>query len=294
MTNGSQQIPNGIDPFQSLFQMAMPALGSMKTGFDLINCFMALVDVMIAVMEVMGILLLTTGNPALNQIFPLKTIKNTDTDTPIPGFAKDEDTGAPDLGRLIDAMIKMLACVLKLAGLVPQLSFAATIKDGAMGIIGILEAVMAQINGITDKLSLIPPPTTGDATLDFELSCANDSIQIEIEHQMGPLSQLVPMMALFDIMMKPLKQGLPAPVATIIRTCVGLGLIPLADGSAKENFLDLIDTMEAEGLPIELPDFNDLSDIPAKIDELKAVLGPDLLNFIEQVQEMLDKIMEIE
>lgn len=293
MTNGSQQIPNSIDPFQSVLQMASPALGSLKVSFDIINCIMAFVDLMIAILEIVGVLLIPTGNIAINQMFPLKNAVNKEENDPFPGQPKG-DLGFPDPTHVVTASIRLIVCAVKLVGLIPQLSAAATIKDSVLQIIGMMEAVMGQINSITDKLALIPPPSTGDSLLDFELSCANDNIQIEIEHQLGPLAQLVPMVAVLDLISKPLRQGLPAPVATLLRTAVGMDLIPLADDAAKENLLSLIDTMETQGLPIELPDFSDLSDIPAKIDQIKSVLGPDLLNFIEQVQQLVDKIMEIE
>ena len=73
MTNGSQQIPNDIDPFQSIFQSASPALGNLKTVFDIIDFIMALVDAAISGMELVGALLAMTGNFAISQMFPLQT-----------------------------------------------------------------------------------------------------------------------------------------------------------------------------------------------------------------------------
>lgn len=298
MPNATQQIPNLLDPFQSLMQAASPALGNLKTVGDIVNFIMALVDFSVSQLELLGFLMALQGNPALAELFPLKTIINTDDDVPIPGFAADEDTGVPDLLRMIETMIKVIVAALKLVGLVPQLGAAAMIKDIVLNIIGFMEAVQAAVNGITDKLSLIPPATTGDPVLDFELECAADAVLQEIEHQLGPLASLVPLMSLVDILAKPLKQGLPAPVATLANVAVNLGLIPFPDEQAKEGFLDLVETMKTEGLPIELPDFGNLSNIPALIDEMKAVLqppgGPDILGLIEQVQELIEKVMEIE
>jgi hypothetical protein len=297
ITNSSQQIPNPIDPFQSLMQMASPALGSMKTIFDIVDCVMAVLDLIIAILEIAGLLMLPLGMPILSQMFPLGTVKNIAEGDPVPGLPEG-DTGIPDGTHIRDAVLAVISCALKLIGLIPQLSAAVTIKDVMLSVIGLMEAVQGQVNGIFDSLSLVPPATTGDPLLDFELNCASASMNIEIEHQLGPLAQIVSLMKLVDILAKPLKQGLPAPVATIVKKAIEFKIIPLADDAARDQLLDLVDTMQESGLPIEIPDFSNLSDIPAKIEEIKAVLqpegGPDILAFIEQVQDFFDKIINIE
>jgi hypothetical protein len=298
MPNATQQIPNLLDPFQTLMQAASPALGNLKTVGDIVSFIMAIVDFAVANMELFGFLMAAVGNPAIAELFPLKTIINTEDDVPILGTLAGEDTGVPDLLRVIVSLIKVIVAALKLVGLVPQLGAAAMIKDIVLTVIGFMEAIQAAVNGITDKLSLIAPATTGDPVLDFELECAADAVLQEIEHQLGPLSSLVPLMSLVDVLAKPLKQGLPAPVATLANVAVNLGLIPFPNDDAKDGFLDLVETMKTEGLPIELPDFSNLADIPALIDQLKEVLqppgGPDIIGLIEQVQDLIEKVMEIE
>jgi hypothetical protein len=287
MPSSTQSIPNDCDPVDSLMKIAMPAFGTIQPIFDIIGFIMAFADLFICLMQVLGAISLVTGNPAISIMFPLANIKNTADNEPIPGFLAGEDTGVPDVNCLLDKALGLLCKAMKLIGLIPQVSMFVTLKDSLNSLLTVLACVQSKINSLTDKLQLVPADT-GDPLIDTELACAREAIQDAVTHAAGPLGSIIPLMTLVGKLAEPLKHGLPAPVANLIKTAVNLGLIPFPDDTAKTNFLNFVDQLAA-GAVFEIPDFSNISDIAATMDDVRNKLGP-ILPFIDLMQQLVQKL----
>lgn len=287
LASQNQDTHDPCGPFGSLFQISAPALGVAMPVFDILGFIMALVEFMLCLLGVLGAMLALTGNPALAVIFPVPTIINTEDDEPIPGPKAGDDTGVPDIKCLIDNAMVLICRALKLVGLIPQLSMIVTIKDALNALLALLSCIQAKFNSLTDALELIPAPT-GDPVIDAELDCAREAMGDFFAHAAGPLTNIIPVFQLIGKLAEPIQQGLPAGVAQLVVVAVNLGLIPFPNDEAKEQFLALIEQLK-EGLPIEIPDLTNISDIPAKMDEIRNQLQP-MLGAIEAVQRLTDKL----
>lgn len=278
---------NQCDPFDQLFQISAPALGTIQPIFDITGFAIAVVDLLLCLIAFIGVLALVAGNPVIAAIFPLPMVRNTADNVPVNGFLEGETTDVPDVQCVIDNLYVVVCKALKLVALVPQLSMIATIKDSLNTILALMSCVQAQFNGLSDAASLVPGPT-GDPVIDAELDCARAAIADFGAHAAGPLTAAMPIMQLIGKLAEPIQQGLPAPAANLIRLAVNLGLIPMPDDAAKTQFLGLVDQLQA-GTLIEIPDFSDFSDLAAKMDEIRSKLGP-ITGAIEQVQKLTEKL----
>ncbi len=274
-------------PFGSLFQISAPAFGAIAPVFDILGFIMTLVEFLLCILALLGAMMALAGNPALAAMFPLPTIKNTALNEPIVGFAADEDTGVPDVKCVLDNAIALICKALKLVGLIPQLSMIITIKDALNALLALMSCVQAKFNSLTDALTLIPAPT-GDPIIDAELDCAREAMGDFFAHAAGPLTNILPVFALLGKLAEPIQQGLPAPVANLIIVGVNLGLIPFPSQDAKDQFLDVIEQLQA-GTLIQIPDLSDISNLAAKMDEIRTKLEP-VLGAIEQVQKLTEKL----
>lgn len=286
-TNSTQQIPNLLDPVQSLFQQAAPVFGAIQPVFDIVNFAMALIMFLLTLLGMLGAILMLLGNPALALMFPPPTIINTADNVPIPGFLEGEDTGVPDATKLIEDALAVFCKGLKLVGLIPQLSMMVTVKDSLNGAMAVMSGVIGKINELNDRLSMIPA-NTGDPVIDQELACAREALQDALAHSLGPLSNLVPVMQTVGTLAQPLNQGLPKPIIGFIEIAVNLGLIPFPDETAKTQFLGVVESL-GNGTFIDFPDFTDISDLPATMDDMRSRLAP-ILGPLEAVQTLLTKL----
>jgi hypothetical protein len=111
-------------------------------------------------------------------------------------------------------------------------------------------------------------------------------------HAAGPLVNIVPLLQAVGKAAEPLQQGLPTSVGNIIRLAVNLKLVPFSNDTAGENaktqFLDLVTQLE-QGFAIQIPDFTDISDLSAKMDEIREKLAP-IVGAVEQAQKLLEKL----
>lgn len=287
ITSQSQNTHDPCGPINSIFQFAAPAFGAISPAFDIINAFMAVVEFMLCLLALIGSILALLGNPALAAMFPLPTIKNTADNEPIPGFAAGVDTGIPDVKCAVDNAIVLICRALKLVGLVPQLSMLVTVKDTLNALMALMSCVQAKINSLEDAISLVPADT-GDPVIDQELACARDAVGDFVTHAAGPLVNVLPLMQVVTKLAEPIQQGLPGSAANIITMAVNLGIIPFPDAAAKTQFLDLVEQLKA-GTLIQIPDFSDVSNISAKMDEIRDKLQP-VLGAIDQVQQLTEKL----
>lgn len=287
LTSMAQDTHDPCGPFGSLFQISAPAFGAIQPVFDILGFIMTLIEFLLCILALLGAMLVLTGNPALAALFPLPTIINTDQDQPIPGFAADEDTGVPDVKCVLDNAITLICKALKLVGLIPQLSMIVTIKDSLNALLALMSCIQAKFNSLTDALTLIPGPT-GDPIIDAELDCAREAMGDFFAHAAGPLTNILPVFQLIGKLAEPIQQGLPAPVANLILVGVNLGLIPFPSNDAKQQFLDVLEQLQA-GTLIQLPDLSDISDLATKMDDIRQKLGP-VVGAIEQVQKLVEKL----
>lgn len=317
MASATQGMPNAMDPFQSVIEGVQPALGQVKPVFDIIGFVMALMDVQSYQYKVIGagLSMILPGNP-FSAMFPVPPLKD-DNGDPVPmnpaaPGADPEPPFVPDFPGLIpgflDAIVKLICYAIKLAGLVPQLSTVAAIKDSLLTAMGFMDAAMAQTNSLTDLFSSLPVGNTGVAGLDALADAAGDNAGAQLAAKLGPVGNLVPLMSIVSLLADAAKQPLPAPIltlATLMANTIendppGFGVIPFPDLSdvigaqgepdaQREAFLGMIEDMTVTGLPIEIPDFSDLSSIPVIMDDIKQKLDP-ILPAIELVQSIMDKL----
>jgi len=292
LPSATQQIPNIMDPFQVLLQASMPALAPIKPVFDIVGFIMCIIELMTNLMALLGALLTLTGavgNP-LSLMFPLPNMKDENGDEISPPV--------PDPTKVIEGLLNSLLCLLgkgmRVGGLVPQLSAAVTIKDAILTAIQFLDAIMAQLNSLIDALSAIPSPTTGDLSIDAKLECVGENAQLQIQAKLGVAGGLIPMMALVSTLAKSASRPLPRVIYTAAKILAddpptGFKVLPFPDEDSKTAFLQLLDDMTTTGLPFEIPDFSDLSNLPAKVQELKQSLTP-ILQAIQLLQMVLEKI----
>lgn len=303
MASGTQQVPNDMDPFQSLIQGVQPALSSLQPAFNIIGFVMALMNLQVKFMTLLGALASVTmpGNP-ISIMFPVPNLKDEDGNEispPVPDLMSI-------LPGVLEALVEVICKALKLAGLVPQLSGAMTIKDSLITAMGFADAAMGQVNSLTDLFTGLPPANTGNPVIDQLLQCAVDNSGMQLEHKLGPVGNLVPLMSVVSIMADLAKQPLPPIVATLVKLVAngadgdppGFGVIPFPDLSSvggptsdeqRETFIGLIEDMTVSGLPIEIPDFSDLSKLGDTLTELQDKMRP-LLPIIELLQTILDKL----
>ena len=301
MAFATQQIPNIMDPFQSLLQGVQPALGAIKPAFDIIGFVMQLMQCWISMMKILASMsTLLMGPNALNALFP-------------PPFIIDEDTGDPtDIPDIPALLTNFLVCLaglfgkaLKLAGLVPQISVGITIKDSIITAMGFVDAAMAQLNSLGDLFTGLPAADTGNVTFDLTLQCAADNSTIQLEHKLGPVANLVPLFSVIGLLAQVAKQPLPSVVYDMSKLVAdeppsGFGLIPFPDLTAvggpssddqRQQFLGLMEELTISGLPFEIPDLGDLSSIGQTMTELRDQVEP-ILDVIEMVQGVFNKITE--
>ena len=305
LTSGTQQLPNIMDPFQSLLQGAQPALGAIQPAFDIIGFVMKLMQCQVMVAKVMGALmgLIAPGNP-FSLMFNVDPMLDED-DNPIT----DPITGMeiPDFPGLAPAMLDCIAGLmggaLKLAGLIPQLSMGVSIKDLVLAAMGFVDAAMSQLNSLTDLFTGLPQPTTGNSIFDALLQCAGDNARIQLEHKIGPLGNLVPLMGVVSLLADAAKQPLPRVIYDLAKFLAdsppdGFGIIPFPDlqpvggpnpDTQRQDFLNLIDDLTITGLPIEIPDFSDLSNLGTLLQDMQLQLDA-VLPAIELVQSVIDKL----
>jgi hypothetical protein len=314
--SGTQQAPNAMDPFDSVLQMAAPAMSAIKPVFDVIGFVMAAMDCFLLILKVLGSLMgmFAPGNP-FSEMFKLDPMLD-ENDEPILLVPKIEVAGAviyeggpeiPDFPNLaptfIDCVIKVLCFAIKLVSLETHLSSAASIKDGVMTAMGFADAAMAQVNSLTDLFTGIPPADTGLGEIDILLQCAADGSSVQLEHKLGPIGNLVPLMSVLSIIADIAKQPLPAVIVDLAKLVAeaapkGFGLIPFPDlepvggptpDEQREQFIGLLEEMAISGLPIEIPDFSDLSAIGDILNDMQEQMEP-ILPVIELLQSVLDKL----
>jgi hypothetical protein len=292
LPSGSQSIPNSMDPFQAIMEALQPVLASLQPVFNVIGFVMALMDVQTKMMALLGAALTmvgVVGNP-LALLFPLPNLLN----------GNGDDTGIPDVGALLaglmDALMMLICNAIKLALLVPQLSFIATIKDALITAMQFMDAAMAQTNSLVDIFSNIPPANTGNPALDKILECVRENAQLQLEHKLGPVAGLAPLMAIVSTLAQAASQPLPPVIHTMAQLMIngpddsppGFGVIRLPE-EAKEAILNLLQDMTTTGLPFAIPDFSDLSNIGDLVNEIKQSLEP-VLPAISVVQLVVDKL----
>jgi hypothetical protein len=292
LSSATQSIPNSMDPFQSLLTITMPALGPIKPVFDIVGFVMCTLEFVTSLGSIIGGLLTFTGaigNP-LSLLFPLPNLKGPngkDTVPPIP------DPSAAVV-KLVDSLQCLIGKGIKVAALTPQLSVAATVKDAILTAIQFLDAIMGQVNSLVDQLSKIPPANTGIAAVDAKLTCVGENAQLQIQAKLSVAGALQPLMAAVSTIAQAASRPLPRGIYTAAALLAnppptGFGTLPFPDAAAREGFLKVLDDMTTTGLPFEIPDFSDLSDLPALVTKMKTQLAP-VLQTIQLLQMILDKI----
>ena len=307
MSSATQQVPNIMDPFQSLLQVAQPAFGAIQPAFDIIGFVMQLMQCWVGIMRIFAALAVPVIGPfpptnPMIAMFPPPPKLDPDTGDPL-------DPYQPDLTRLFTDFLECVAALmgkgLKVAGLVPQLSVPMSIKDIVITAMGFVDAAMAQVNSLTDLFTGLPPANTGNPIFDAILQCAADNSSTQLEHKLGPVGNLVPLMAIVSLLADAAKQPLPQVVHIMAKLLAdekpgGFGLIPFPDLTPvggpsserqREDFLALIEELTITGLPIEIPDFSDLSQLGALLTDMRAQLEP-VLPAIELVQSIINKLTE--
>lgn len=316
--SGTQQVPNIMDPFDSVLQAAQPALAAIKPAFDIIGFIMAALEAALFQYKFLGSLvgMFAPGNP-FSEMFKLDPMVDENGD-PILLIPKIEVAGAvifeggpeiPDFPgaapAFIEGILKVVCYGIKLASLETHLSAAASIKDGVMTAMGFADAAMAQVNSLTDLFTSIPPADTGNSAIDALLQCAADNSGTQLEHKLGPVGNLVPIMSILSIIADIAKQPLPGVIVDLAKLVAeappkGFGIIPFPDLSGpplegptpdeqREQFIGLLEEMAISGLPIEIPDFSDLSALGNILNDMQENLEP-ILPVIELLQSILDKL----
>lgn len=311
--SGTQQVPNSMDPFDSVLQAAQPALAAAKPAFDIIGFIMAAIEASLFQFKFIGSLvgMFVPGNP-FSEMFKLDDMvdENGDPVLLIPeielvGFAggpaiPDFAGAAPEF---VEKILKVVCFGIKLASLETHVSSAASIKDGVLTAMGFADAAMAQVNSLTDLFTGIPPANTGNSVIDAQLQLAADNSAKQLEHKLGPVGNLVPIMSILSIIADIAKQPLPAAIVDMAKLVAeeppsGFGIIPFPDLTAaggptpdeqREQFIGLLEEMAISGLPIEIPDFSDLSALGDILNDMQENLEP-ILPVIELLQSILDKV----
>jgi hypothetical protein len=289
-----------MDPFQSLLQGVQPALGAMQPIFDIINFAMKLLQCLMLQAKIFGALLmpLAPGN-MFSMMFKIDPMRDGDGNA-IEPYIPDIPGIAP---ALINCMLGLLGGAMKLAGLVPQISVAVTIKDSVITAMGFADAAMSQFNSLADLFTGLPPPTTGNALFDLVRQCAGDNSVKQLEHKIGPLASLATLMGVVSMLAQVAKQPLPSVIYDMAKILgdappAGFGMLPFPDLSAvggptsdeqRQQFLGLIEEMTVSGLPIDIPDFSDLSNLGTLLDDLRQKMAP-ILPVIEMLQSVFDKL----
>jgi hypothetical protein len=286
VAGATQGVPNAMDPFQKLIEAAQPLLAAAKPVFDVVGFVIAIMELVIKIMTLLGVLLIPVAGPLnpLSLLFPVPP--------------SQDNPALPDVGGLltglIDALAQLICNAMKAAGLIPQLSGLFTVKDILLTAIAFGEATMAQVNSLGDAFANLPPANTGNPLIDSLLQCAQDNAAVQMEHKLGPMANLVPLMALVSVIADLASRPLPAPIVTMANIMAkqppeGLGLIPFPSQAAREDFLQLLQDMAVTGLPIQIPDFSDLSDIGKAIEDMRQGLAP-VIPIIALVQVVVDKL----
>jgi len=302
MASGTQQVPNSMDPFQSVLDGAQPALGAIRPVFDIVGFVMKLMNLIILLNKVTGSLMaaVAPGNP-FSALFKVDNMRDDDGEEivpPVPDF--------PGLApALIDAVAGAIGGALKVAGLVPQLSTAVSIKDSVLTAMSFADAAMAQTNSLTDLFDSLPAADTGLSEIDDILQCAADNSLAQLEHKLGPLSNLVPLLSILSLLADAAAQPLPSVIYDMAKLMAatpsdgGLGILQFPDLSPvgpspdkqRDDFLALIEELTISGLPIEIPDFSDLSKLGELLNNLRQKVEP-IVPAIELVQSVFDKLTE--
>lgn len=319
MASGTQQVPNAMDPFQSVIEGVQPVLSAVKPVFDIVGLVMAAMEVALFLFKLLGSLvgMFAPGNP-FSLLFGLPPMTDADGN-PIVLVPKIEVSGVvifpggpeiPDFAsaapEFLEKIIRVLCYALKLAGIEPHLSTVAMIKDSMLTAMGFADAAMAQVNTLTDLFTGIPPANTGNPTIDALLQCAADNSVAQLEHKLGPVGNLAPLMSILSLIADIAKTPLPSVIVDMVRLLAntsedeepGFGIIPFPDLSGvggptpdeqRQQLMDFLEEMEVSGLPIEIPDFSDLSNLGETLNDMQEQLGP-LLSVAELLQSILDKL----
>jgi len=316
MANFPQMVPNAMDPFQTLLQGAQPALGAIQPAFDIIGFAMKLMNCQMLIAKVLGSVMnmFSPGNPfsLMFSVDPMRD-ENGDKIKLVPEIEVAGQIvfeGGPDIPdypgiapAMLDCLAGLLGSSLKLAGLVPQLSMAVTIKDSVLTAMGFANAAMAQVNSLTDLFTSIPAANTGFPEIDAILQCTADNAGKQLEHKLGPVGNLVPLMSVISTLATVASQPLPSVIFDIAKFLAnpapeGFGLLPFPEfpggptsDEQREQFLGVIEEMTVSGLPIEIPDFSDMSSIGDTLNELQGALEP-VLPVIEMIQSVFNKLTE--
>lgn len=285
-------IPNLMAPFQGIFTIATPALGVVKPVFDILGFVMCLMDLLMAMMSILGALLTfmgMVGNP-ISLLFPLPNMKDGDGNELSPAIP--DPAGA--IADILDALLCLICKGLQLGGLIPQISGVFTVKDVLVTAMQFGDAVMAQVNSLTDLFANLPPANTGNVAIDILLQCAQDNASVQLEAKLGPMAGLAPLMGLVSIIAELAARPLPRAIVTMAKMMAmppptGFGLIPFPNTQTRDDFLNLLDDMASTGLPIQIPDFSNLSNIGVVIQEMRDSLAP-MLPTIELLQSVVDKL----
>lgn len=320
MASATQQAPNAMDPFQSVIQGVQPALSAIKPAFDIVGFVMAYMEHSLFQYKVIGSLMnmFAPDNP-FSQMFKLDPMLDPVTEEPvllIPEIAIGDvvlHPGGPEIPDFpsaapayLETVIKVLCFAIKLAGLETHLSSAATIKDSVLTAMGFADAAMAQVNSLTDLFTGIPPADSGNAAIDDLLQCAADASGVQLEHKLGPVGNLVPLMSVVSLLADLAKQPLPSVIVDMAKLLAngpdgdppGFAILPFPDLSdvggptsdeQREQFIGLLEEMAISGLPIEIPDFSDLSSLGDILNDLQQQLEP-LLPVIELLQSVINKL----
>jgi hypothetical protein len=291
MPSMSFGIPNAMEPFQAMFSLATPAIGAVMPVFDIIGFVMCLMDLLINVMSILGAAMLFMMGPnPLSVLFPLPNMKDgegNELSPPIP------DPSAAIAG-VIDALMCLICKGLKLGGLIPQISGVFTIKDTLISAMQLGDAVMAQVNSLTDIFANLPPANTGNPAIDILLQCAHDNASIQIEAKLNPMAGLAPLMGVVSLLAEMASRPLPSAIVTMVKMMAnppptGFGLIPFPNTQARDDFIALLEDMAATGLPIQVPDFSNMADIGVVIEDMRQSLTP-IIPTIELLQSVVDKL----
>lgn len=305
MASGTQQVANSMDPFQSLIEAVQPALAAVSPVFDIIGLVTAGLELLLLIAQVIGSVMgfLVPGNPfSLLFSLPDQTDEN---GNPIPfaGIGPPLPDFAAVGPLLVDAVQKLLCFGIKLVMLMPQFSGVATVKDTLLTAMAFADAAMSQVNSLSDKLADIPPPDTGNPVFDHLLQCAIDNADRQLEHKLGPVANLVPLMAVVSQLADLVKQPIPGVIVDVVKLLAerppdGLGIIPFPDLTAiggkssdeqRRELIELLEEMAISGLPIEIPDFSDLSSLGDTLNDIQEQLEP-MLDVFELVQKIVDKL----
>jgi hypothetical protein len=281
-----------MDPFADLMKALQPVLAAAKPVFDVIDFIMALVDIAVKAMKILGALLIALVGPfnPISLLFPIDPVKDAD--------GNPVDPYIPDVGSLLtgllDALQKLICQGLKAASLLPQLSLVVTIKDVVLTVIQMCDAAMGQVNSLTDAFENLPPANTGNPIIDNLLNCAAENAKAQIENKLDPIAALAGILAVVSILSEIIKMPLPAPVVIMAKLMAnqppsGFGLIPFPNAQAREDFLAFLDDLAVNGIALPIPDFSNLADIPMAINDLKQSLEP-IIGVLVLVGEIVDKL----